>query len=202
MISWNDCRGWSHSASWRRNHLSMISLICKFHSMGRGINWAYHGRRMLTDNFGLCRRRLNRLLRRLKQNPPLLAEYNFVIRDQLNRAIVEVVNNPLSDKGNRVLYLPHHGVVRQDMTTSRLRTVYDISAKMWILIKWLLVHPSTILLSLSSTCRRHGEDLADGLSAGKGSWFAQIPVDSWVECSCTCDNQSCSPICRILILSR
>ena len=83
----------------------------------------------LPDNFELCRRRLDSLLRRLKQNPPLLAEYDSVIRDQLNRGIVEVVDSPSSDENDRVHYLPHHGVVRQDKTTSKLRIVYDASAK-------------------------------------------------------------------------
>ena len=52
----------------------------------------------LPDNFELCHRRLDSLLRRLKQNPPLLAEYNSVIRDQLSRGIIEVVDNPSPDE--------------------------------------------------------------------------------------------------------
>ena len=83
----------------------------------------------LPDNFELCHRRLDSLLRRLKQNPPLLAEYDSVIRDQLSRGIIEVVNNTSSDGHERIHYLPHHGVVRQDKTTSKLRSVYDASAK-------------------------------------------------------------------------
>ena len=83
----------------------------------------------LPDNFELCRRRLDSLLRRLKQNPPLLVEYDSVIRDQLSRGIIEVVNNTSLDGHERIHYLPHHGVVRQDKTTSKLRIVYDASAK-------------------------------------------------------------------------
>ena len=30
---------------------------------------------------------------------------------------------------NRLHYLPHHAVVRQDKTTSKIRVVYDVSAK-------------------------------------------------------------------------
>ena len=65
------------------------------------------------DNFELCHRRLDSLLRRLKQNPPLLAEYDSVIRDQLSRGIIKVVNNTSLDGHERIYYLPHHGVVRQ-----------------------------------------------------------------------------------------
>lgn len=83
----------------------------------------------LPDNLELCHRRLDNLLRRLKQNPPLLAEYDSVIRDQLSRGVVEVVDNPSSSEHDRVHYLPHHGVVRRDKTTSKLRIVYDASAR-------------------------------------------------------------------------
>jgi hypothetical protein len=83
----------------------------------------------LPDNFELCRRRLDSLLRQLKQNPPLLAEYDSVIKDQLKRGIIEVVDDPSVDVRDRVHYLPHHGVVQPDKTTSKLRIVYDASAK-------------------------------------------------------------------------
>ncbi len=37
----------------------------------------------LPDHYGLCRKRLERLLRKLKQNPQRLSEYNGIIREQL-----------------------------------------------------------------------------------------------------------------------
>ena len=84
----------------------------------------------LPDNLELCRRRLSGLLRRLKQNPQLLSEYDSVIKDQMNKGIVEVVQDPSTDTcSDRIHYLPHHGVVRQDKTTSKLRIVYDASAR-------------------------------------------------------------------------
>ena len=84
----------------------------------------------LPDNLELCHRQLDSLLRRLKQNPQLLAEYDSIIRDQLNRGMIEVVDDPSSSEHDQVLYLPYHGVVRQDKTTSKLRIVYNASAKM------------------------------------------------------------------------
>ena len=53
-------------------------------------------------------------LRKLKQKPQLLAEYDSIIRDQLSRGIVEVVNDPSLSEHDRVHYLPHHGVIQQD----------------------------------------------------------------------------------------
>ena len=84
----------------------------------------------LQDNLELCHRRLDSLLRRLKQNPQLLAEYDSIVRDQLSCGMIEVVEDPSSRDHDRVHYLPHHGVVQQDKTTSKLRIVYDASAKM------------------------------------------------------------------------
>ena len=43
--------------------------------------------------------------------------------------MVELVDDPTSREYSRVHYLPHHGVVRQDKTTSKLRIVYDASAR-------------------------------------------------------------------------
>ena len=83
----------------------------------------------LPDNLELCHRQLISLLRRLKQNFQLLAEYELVIKDQLGRGIIEIVADPSSRDCDRVQYLPRHGVVRQDKTTSKLRIVYDTSAR-------------------------------------------------------------------------
>ena len=83
----------------------------------------------LPDNLELCRRRLTSLLKRLRQNPQLLADYNAVIKDQLKKGIIEVIPDPMTADGDRIHYLPHHCVVRQDKTTSRLRIVYDASAR-------------------------------------------------------------------------
>ena len=83
----------------------------------------------LPDNRELSQQRLLSLLRRLYQNPKLLIEYDLIIKDQLNRGIVERVVGPPASDVDQVHYLPHHGVTRQDKTTSKLRIVYDASAK-------------------------------------------------------------------------
>ena len=90
--------------------------------------WKEH-HQPLPDNLDLCSRRLASLLKRLRQNPKLLIEYDSVIKDQLNKEIIEVVENPLSSDSNRIHYLPHHCVVRQDKATTKLRIVYDASSK-------------------------------------------------------------------------
>ena len=83
----------------------------------------------LPDNYELCCKRLHGLLKRLRQNPEQLLQYDTIINDQLRQGIVEVVKDPAQFEGGRVHYLPHHPVVRLDKDTTKLRVVYDASAK-------------------------------------------------------------------------
>ena len=60
--------------------------------------------------------------------PDLLREYDKVIKDQLAKGIIEPVNDS-STLSRNVNYLPHHAIVRQDRETTKVRVVYDGSAK-------------------------------------------------------------------------
>ena len=82
---------------------------------------------VLPDNFELGRRCLKNLWKRLKQNPELLKAYDEVIRELLERGIVEVVENPFEFNNARVHYLPHHAVIRHEKYTTKLCVVYDAS---------------------------------------------------------------------------
>ena len=84
---------------------------------------------VLPDNYHLSLKRLTNLLRRLRQEPNILQEYDSVIKDQLRRGIVEQVTEPSTLSVARVHYLPHHCVIRKDKQTSKLRIVYDASAR-------------------------------------------------------------------------
>jgi hypothetical protein len=59
----------------------------------------------------------------------ILKEYNEVIEGQIKKGIVEAVEYPESSEGKRTHYLPHHAVIRQDKTMTKLRILYDASAK-------------------------------------------------------------------------
>lgn len=82
----------------------------------------------LPDNFQLSQKRLKGLLHRLKQNPDVLKQYDSIIRDQIKGGIVEPVPGEDSSP-NLCHYLPHHAVVRNDKATTKLRIVYDASAR-------------------------------------------------------------------------
>ena len=83
----------------------------------------------LVDNLNLSQRRLCNLLRRLRQEPSLLQRYDTVIKEQIKEGIVEVVPDPWAPVVEKVHYLPHHGIIRDDKQTTKLRIVYDASAK-------------------------------------------------------------------------
>ncbi len=60
-----------------------------------------------------------------------MKEYDAIIRNQIELGIVEHVKQPSSTDENirRIHYLPHHAVVRRDKDTTKVRVVYDASAK-------------------------------------------------------------------------
>ena len=83
----------------------------------------------LPDNRLLSLRRLRGLLCRLRQTPALLKVYDALVKDQLSRGIVEVVNKPEEQVSGEIHYVPHHAVIRVDKETTKLRVVYDASAR-------------------------------------------------------------------------
>ena len=82
----------------------------------------------LPDNYSLSQQRLHGLLKRLRQNPALLRDYDCIIQEQIEKGIVE--DAPAIEANSTQLhYLPHHAIVRSDKDTTKLRVVYDASAK-------------------------------------------------------------------------
>ena len=84
---------------------------------------------LLPDNFALCKSRLISLLKRRNLKPEVLKHYDDVIRDQEKQGIVEPVVQGTNNGVGKVHYLPHHEVIRVDKDTTKLRIVYDASAR-------------------------------------------------------------------------
>ena len=86
----------------------------------------------ISSDYELCVNRLKSLQRKLLKEPELIREYNQIIEEQLSKGILEKV---AAEKDNEkedvlyLLYLPHHAVIRRDRETTKLRIVYDGSAK-------------------------------------------------------------------------
>ena len=70
-------------------------------------------------------KRLGNLVQRLKKTGGL-DEYNAIIHDQLCEGIVEEADMPASGKE---FYIPHKAVVRENVESTKMRVVYDASAK-------------------------------------------------------------------------
>ncbi|MCG8621284.1 MAG: hypothetical protein MJE68_04665, partial [Proteobacteria bacterium] len=64
-------------------------------------------------------------------NSAILLEYDSIIHDQIEKKIIEVVTeaNARTDHDHKVHYLPHHAAIRHDNETTKLRVVYDASAR-------------------------------------------------------------------------
>ena len=81
----------------------------------------------LPDNYKLSLSRLNSQIRKLRKEDNLLQEYDAVIQDQLQRGIIEKVVK--LEKAEKEHYIPHLAVIRKEAETTKLRVVYDASAK-------------------------------------------------------------------------
>ena len=91
------------------------------------VSWPWKPNHDLPDNYTLAKGRLTSLLRRLRREPDTLHAYDQVLQDQQTKGIIEKV--PPVSGSHRRHYLPHHHVVSPGSATTKLRIVYDGSAK-------------------------------------------------------------------------
>ena len=68
---------------------------------------------LFSHNYSLCIKRLNTVLKRLKNDSELLKECNKIIIDQLKSGVIEKVNNYDLNIGG-VHFLPHRPICRKD----------------------------------------------------------------------------------------
>ena len=92
----------------------------------------------IPDHYAICMNHLRYLQHKLLKSPELLQGYDSIIQDQLKQGIIEPVmegaasllqTNDIVNTNRMVHYLPHHCVIWQDKQTTKLRIVYDGSAK-------------------------------------------------------------------------
>ena len=93
------------------------------------VRWPWNGQQQfLPDNYGLTLGRFRTLSRRLSTDSSLLEQYDKVIQQQADMGIIEQMT-PDSVTGPQLHYLPHQPVLTPTKTTTKLRVVYDASAK-------------------------------------------------------------------------
>ena len=71
-------------------------------------------------------KRLNDLVTKLKKRSNMLKKYDDVIKDQFSQGIVERTTEKAD---GREFYLPHKPVIRESAESTKLRIVYDASAR-------------------------------------------------------------------------
>lgn len=79
-------------------------------------------------------KRLEHLLKRLGQDPEVAREYDTIIKEQLQRGIVEIGEKPCEGEDGNVHCIPHHPVITRDKATIKLRVVYDAFARSTVLL--------------------------------------------------------------------
>ena len=85
--------------------------------------------RVLPDNSDLSIKRLQSLIHRLKKEPEIINEYQQVISQQLQDGVMEEVDMSPEPEPGTVFYMPHQAVIGRDTISTKLRIVYDASAK-------------------------------------------------------------------------
>ena len=84
----------------------------------------------LGDSLEQAKRRFSYLERRLDAKPDLRKRYQAFIQEFLDMIhMEEVPQHQIQRPANQCYYLPHHCVFKEDSTTTKLRVVFDGSAK-------------------------------------------------------------------------
>ncbi len=82
----------------------------------------------LPSNYKLAKHRFRSIAKKFKKRPDLLKKYDEIIQTQLKLGIIEEVT-PDTPEGPLKHYIPHHPVETPSKTTTKVRVVYDASAK-------------------------------------------------------------------------
>ena len=83
----------------------------------------------LVNNCGIATKRLSSLHKKLDSDPKLHDEYYGVLLDYYHQGMVEFVPEDEISQQNGVFYMPHRPVIREGSSSSKIRPVFDCSAK-------------------------------------------------------------------------
>jgi len=91
-----------------------------------GVPWI-PGAKLSNTNEESSRRRLHNVEQKLRRNNKLKIEYDDIAHEQIEQGIIEKV--PEQPTGERVFYMPHKPVVRESVTSTKVRMVFDAHAR-------------------------------------------------------------------------
>ena len=83
----------------------------------------------LNDNYQLAMSHLQSLMRRLRTDEQKLFDYDQAITEYMKNDWAERVTNKNNSSDERVYYMPHRAVYRDDKETTKIRVVFNASSK-------------------------------------------------------------------------
>ena len=93
------------------------------------VKWPWRDKdSIIPENYQLCIGRLKSLQKRLNSDPELFQKYDEIIKNQEDNGMIEAVNEQ-TEQGEKRHYIPHHAVFKPESHTTKIRIVYDASAK-------------------------------------------------------------------------
>uniref|UniRef100_A0A914P5R2 Integrase zinc-binding domain-containing protein n=1 Tax=Panagrolaimus davidi TaxID=227884 RepID=A0A914P5R2_9BILA len=108
--------------------LKQLEESLKFEGNRYYISWPFKAAHPpLPSNAGLSIARLRSNVIQFQKNTDLWNQAQKIIDDQVNHGIIEVA--PSKPQGSVVHYLPHHFVIKPQKTTTKVRMVFNGSAK-------------------------------------------------------------------------
>ena len=108
--------------------LNIFNKTLKFEDDRYKVTWPWkEDKSCLPENRELAFGRLKSLVNKMKTSPELVDKYDTIIQYQLQLGVIEkVINN---SKETTKHYIPHHAVINPEKTSTKVRVVYDASAK-------------------------------------------------------------------------
>ena len=91
-----------------------------------GLPWKV-GHKSLPTNYDISLLRLKSLGKKLRNEPMILDKYNDIIKEQVASGVIEQVSE--LEPAEKIHYLPHMAVVREESETTKVRIVYNASCK-------------------------------------------------------------------------
>ncbi|UYV70186.1 hypothetical protein LAZ67_7002112 [Cordylochernes scorpioides] len=94
------------------------------------VNLPFKSTPNLGDSRSQALRRFFNLEKRLQANPSLKSQYINFMREYMELNHMELIPlKELKKPSNQCFYLPHHGVLREQSTTTKIRVVFDASSR-------------------------------------------------------------------------
>ncbi len=105
--------------------------MVKFENGRVSVQWLKKEKKLdLPTNFPLALSRLKSLLKTLGKNKEYLEKYAQNFQDQLEKGVIEKVTPEMANKHFQSHYIPHHAVFTPQKMTTKMRVVFDASAKL------------------------------------------------------------------------